>query len=449
MVRQNPLQEGVGLSSLASWPGNGYTYSNKPVSQEERGTVTTRTASRPQLSTAFYGFVLIGVASGAWGVLLPSLSTYYHIDQSVVGLLFFASAIGYFLSALSSGFLLTKFGLRCYLLGGTGLFLLCDLCIVLQPSFTLVLIIRLLQGMAVAIIEAGLNMFLARLPNNTALLNFLHAFYGAGALIGPLIASTILALSWGWNSAFLIWALLALPLLISLFTLFRRLPINAPQAEQAAQGEHGLLAILKLPVVWLATLFLLFYVGIEVSLGNWSYTFLLTDRHENELLAGWVVSGYWLGLTVGRFILNAIAERLRLSLSGLMYLCLGGVILGIAIIWLIPSVIASAIALFLIGTSLGPIYPSTVALLPRIVPGQVVSSAMGFLIGISILGIALFPWIAGVLAQYIGIWSLLPYTSALTLITLALWWPLSRRPQEAAPAKEAAANPDIKTPEIL
>jgi fucose permease len=411
--------------------------------------VITRTASRPQLWTAFYGFVLIGVVSGAWGVLLPSLSTYYHLDQSVIGLLFFASAIGYFLSALSSGLLLTRFGLRWYLMGGAGLFLLCDLCIVIQPSFLLVLVIRLLQGMAVAIIEAGLNMFLARLPNNTTLLGFLHAFYGAGALVGPLIASAILALSWGWSNAFLIWALLTCPLLISLFMLFRHLPAGSA-GEQAAQGEHGLRAILKIPAVWVATLFLLFYVGIEVSLGNWGYTFLLTDRHENDLLAGWIVSGYWLGLTVGRFLLNAIAERLRLSLSGLMYLCLGSVILGVVIIWLFPGVIASAIAFFLIGTSLGPIYPSTVALLPGLVPAQVVASAMGFLIGISILGIALFPWIAGVLAQYVGFWSLLPYTVALALIALVLWWLLSRLPQRAASVEEeAVTSQDIRKPELL
>ena len=47
-------------------------------------------------------------------------------------------------------------------------------------------------------------------------------------------------------------------------------------------------------------LFLFAYVGIEVSLGSWAFTFLTEERHEAELISGWTVSGYWLGLTVGR-----------------------------------------------------------------------------------------------------------------------------------------------------
>jgi len=394
--------------------------------------LTKQNATRPQLGTAFFGFVLIGVVSGAWGVLLPSVGTYYHVDQSVIGLLFFVSAAGYFLSALSTGFLTTVLGQRWYLVTGTALFILCCLCISLEPPFALVLIIRLFQGMAIAIIEAGLNMFFASLPNNTALLNYLHAFYGVGALLGPLIASTILVLSWGWNTAFLAWTLLALPLLIGLFTLFRQRSFGAAHDEQTAKEESSLLIAIKIPVVWVATLFLLFYAGIEVSLGNWGYTFLLENRHESDVLAAWIVSGYWLGLTLGRFVLNYIAERLRLGLSRLMYICIGGVVLGILLIWLIPGVVASAIAFFLIGTSLGPIYPSTVALLPQLVPSRMRSSAMGFLIGLSIIGVALFPWIAGTLAQYAGIWSLLPFTFGLTMVMLALWWTL-RRGFQASP----------------
>lgn len=391
--------------------------------------MTTRAASRPQLGTAFFGFVLIGVASGAWGVLLPGLSAYYNVDKSVVGLLFFTSAAGYFLSALSTGFLIAKLGQRWYLVTGTTTFMLCCVLLALKPPFALVLFIRLFQGMATGILEAGLNLFIAALPNNTALLNYLHAFYGVGALVGPLIASTILALSWEWNTSFLVWTFLALPLLIGLLALFRHQSSGAAREEQIGEGENGLLAALKIPVVWFATLFLLFYVGVEVSLGSWGYTFLLENRHESDLLAGGIVSGYWLGLTLGRFILNHITERLRLGLSGLMYTCMGGIVLGILTIWLIPGVVVSAIAFCLIGFSLGPIYPSTVALVPDIVPSRMVSSAMGFLIGLSIVGVALFPWIAGTLAQYTSIWSLLPYTVGLTVIMLALWWTIRRGSQ--------------------
>src|SRR5258708_18101088 len=162
--------------------------------------------------------------------------------------------------------------------------MLCCVLLSLKLTFALVLFIRLFQGMATGILAAGLTLFVAALPNNTALLSYLHAFYGVGALVGPLIASTILALSWGWNTAILTWTFLALPLLIGLLALFRHQSSGAVHEGQTGEGENGLLAALKIPAVWFATLFLLFYVGVEVSLGSLGYNFLFVNRHAGVFL---------------------------------------------------------------------------------------------------------------------------------------------------------------------
>ncbi len=67
----------------------------------------------------------------------------------------------------------------------------------LMPSFVIVLIIMLPLGFGVAMLDAGLNAYLAAMPRNAARLNYLHAFYGTGTLLGPVIASAILAIQWG------------------------------------------------------------------------------------------------------------------------------------------------------------------------------------------------------------------------------------------------------------
>ena len=367
---------------------------------------------------------------GGWGVVLPYLSAYYHVQNTIVGLLFLASALGYFLSALAGGYLAQRLGLRWYLILGSAFFLAANLLISVTPPFVAILLTRLLLGFGMAVIETGLNMFITALPNNTAQLNYLHAFYGLGALIGPLIASGMLALRWPWNLVNTVWAFFTLLLLIGFVALFRfQLPgEKALRKETNTPSEtNSLMTALKLPMVWLASLFLLFYVGIEVSLGNWSYSFLVVQRHAAALLSGWIVSGYWLGLTLGRFVLNNLAERLRLGISGMMYSCIAGIMLGVLLIWLVPGQVSDVLGFTLIGFCLGPIYPTTVALLPRLVPSHVVGNAIGLLIGISIIGIAIFPWLAGVLAQFTSLWSLLPYTLALAVITLCLWVPIARR----------------------
>ncbi|MBA2681256.1 MAG: MFS transporter [Ktedonobacteraceae bacterium] len=375
---------------------------------------------RLPVGLAFFCFVLIGTNDGVNGVLLPSLNAFYAVGYAVLGLLFFVSSFGYFLSAISSGFLTQRLGLRGILLLGATAFLIGILPFGLKVPFVLLFPARLVFGLSVGLLETGLNIYITTRPRSTLILNYLHAFYGVGALIGPATATIILALQWGWNSVYLLLGGVDLLLLIG-FGIFAR-PIQSARLEEKASTTENVLSVtLKLPVVWLITFFLLVYVGIEVSLGNWAYSFLLGSRHIAPFLAGWIVTGYWSGLTVGRFLLQNIAERLGLGTKGLIYLCICLVGVSLALIWLIPLEFIAIIALFLIGFGLGPIYPLTIDITPKLVPAHLGASAIGVLVSVSIIGLAVFPWLAGVLAQFVGIWTLLPYSLILTLVMLVLW----------------------------
>jgi fucose permease len=313
-------------------------------------------------------------------------------------------------------------GPRWVLLLGAIAFLIGALAFGLKLPFVLLLPARLLLGFGVGLLETGLNIYVTTLPRHTVLLNYLHAFYGVGALVGPLIASAILALQWGWNSVYLLLVGLSLPLALGFAILFDSAHPNSAVRQDEQSGTGNVLsAALKLPVVWLAALFLLVYVGVEVSLGNWSYSFLLDARHQGTVLAGWIVSGYWFGLTLGRFTLQNMAERFGIGTSKLMYACMMGIVIGLLLIWLVPIDATAALGFAFIGFSLGPIYPLTVAITPKLVPARLGPSAIGLLVSVSILGLALFPWVAGILAQEVGIWSLLPYALGLVVLMFGGW----------------------------
>ena len=387
------------------------------------------------IGLAFFGCGLVGMGGGANGVLLPSLSAFYHVGDATLGLLFLVSSLGYFLSALGSGLLTERLGLRWLLGCGAIIFLLGVLGFGVELPFVLLLPSRMFIGFGVGIIETGFNVFVSSLPRHTVLLNYLHAFYGVGALVGPVLASAILALLWGWNIVYLLLGALSLPLVLGVGFIFHSAnPSNPSKTTSDSPVREGELpvqgnilgATLKLPVVWFAGLFLLVYVGVEVSLGNWSYSFLLEARHQNTVLAGWIVSGFWLGLTLGRFLIQPVAERLSIGTRVLMYACLIGVGVGLLLVWLLPFGVVAALGLCFIGFSLAPIYPLTVAILPKLVPARLGPSAIGLLVSVSIIGLALFPWIAGILAQAMGIWTLLPYTLGLTVVLVGFWGYLTR-----------------------
>ncbi|HMA36627.1 MAG TPA: MFS transporter [Chloroflexia bacterium] len=376
---------------------------------------------RPQIGLAFFAFILIGANDGGSGVLLPSLQAFYHVDKATIGLLFLAGTFGYLGAAFTSGLLVERLGQRRFLLLGAAAFSGGETAFLLRLPFAAVLTGLLLLGFGVAIIDAGLNSYIAGLPNNTAPLNYLHAFYGLGALIGPLVASAILALGWAWNLVYLVWLSLGLLVLGGVAAVFAPAP-----RPVAPPGERNVLAaVLRLPVVWLAALFLLLYVGAEVSLGSWSYSFLTETRHEAALFSGWVVSGYWMGLTLGRLTLVRLASRVgdRHLITG----CLAGVALGIALVWLVPGSIPAAAGLGLAGFSLGPIYPTTIALLSGWVAPRLLPSAIGFLASAGSIGAAVFPWGAGYLATALGLTALLPYIILLTAAMIGLWAALQIR----------------------
>jgi Fucose permease len=386
------------------------------------------------IALTFFAFILIGANDGGFGVLIPSIRAHYHIDTVVLSSIFIASSAGYLVVSLLCGLLIEKLGIRRFLIIGAADYIICAIVYSLQPAFTLILVAAFFLGSAVACIDAGLNSYMAGLPNNTRRLNYLHAFYGCGAWIGPIIGSALLAWQLSWGKVYLVWCALAVIFLIGLFTIFQT--YNPPQKSAQDSGEEALktrenvlLATLKMRSVWIACLLFVFYTGTEVSNGSWSVTFLLGARHSSELVAGWIISGYWLGLTLGRIVLGYVAERLGPAL--LVQYSILGAACGILITWLIPTTIGAIIGLFLLGFCLGPIFPTVIALMSTFVSARLLPSSIGFLTSSANIGAALLTWLAGSLIGHVGLNALWPYELIITAAMFALWLLLVRQPRVA------------------
>jgi fucose permease len=87
----------------------------------------------------------------------------------------------------------------------------------------------------------------------------------------------------------------------------------------------------------------------------------------------------------------------------------------------VPLYPVSAFGLCLLGFSFGPIYPITISFLSNKVSNRILPGAVGFLASLGSIGGAMFPWLTGILAQRIGLWSLMPLVILLTLAMICLW----------------------------
>lgn len=380
------------------------------------------------LAFAFFAFILIGFNDAAGGVLIPSIQAHYGVDKATVALNFLCGTAGYLIAAFTSGPLSAWLGTRRLLLLGIVLFILGTAGLSLLPSFAFFALLLVPIGCGVGILDAGLNAYIASLPRSTALLNYLHAFFGIGALFGPTFASTLLVIGLPWNNVYTCWSILALLLLPGIALTFKSPSASSSQAEETQSEGNVLLATLRLPVVWIAASFLLLYVGLEVSVGSWCYSYLTEVRHLTTLLAGWTNSGYWLGLTLGRLLLGGFIQRVGEKRA--IQICAIGVVIGLLVAWLVPFNIVAAIALCWTGFCLGPLFPTMIALMPHFVSSRLLASAIGFLASLGSMGAAFFPWLAGNLIQYLGLGLLMPYAIVIALLMLCSWIVLHNYPHQ-------------------
>jgi fucose permease len=392
---------------------------------------------RARIAAAFYAVAFIGISTGARGVELPDQMADYAIDKSTVGLMFLTFSAGYIACAAANGVLIHHLGIRMHLMVGTALSLGALALSALRPGFAIFLILQSVYGFGIGALDAGLNSFLSTLSRSAALLNYFHAFFGVGALAGPVLAAQMLAWGLPWNVFFGFLAVLLVPLLVSMSLYPATEPAGADQVSRPAIS-----GALRLSAVWLAATFLAVYVGLESSMGNWGFTFLTEARGQPVLTAGWIVSAFWAGLTLGRFTLNALAERFGVGVVGLSAVCIGGVAVSALGTWLVPTATAATVGMITLGFFLGPLYPTIIAALPGLVPERLVATAIGVLVAVSLVGGALFPYAVGASAQWIGAWSLVPICFALAGLLGLFWWRIARR--MTTPALAATSAPTVR-----
>ncbi len=392
------------------------------------------------VAVSYVTFILAGVSGAVTGVLLPAQIRDYGLDMATIGVTFFTFSAGFMLAGSTAGTVIHRFGIRAALVVGGGGYVAAGLLTAVQPPFLALLAVQVLAGYGMGILESALNTFLARLPNSTTLLNRLHAFFGVGALIGPLLATWILGFA-PWTVVWLVLALATIPLVVAfLVTLPAATPATATtvpdQRASSAEaspkpGERGggslLAAVAREPAVLFGAAFLAVYVGLELSVGNWAFTFLMAERDTSDQLAGYILSGYWLGLTVGRFVISPLAARAGLTPSGMTFVCSYGVIAAALLTWIVPGIPMAAVSLVLFGFFLGPLFPTTMAIAPQLASPSLLPTTIGLLNGVSVIGGAVFPWLAGAIAESVGVWTLPPYALALAVLQLVIWWLVTAR----------------------
>lgn len=350
---------------------------------------------------AYVAFIALGMPDGLLGVAWPSVRASFSIPLDAVGMLLFASVSGYLTSSFLSGFLIARLGVGRVLaascaLTGAGL-----IGYTLVPVWGMMVALGVAAGLGAGAIDAGLNTYVAA-HFGEGLMQWLHASYGIGVTLGPVIMTLALTSLNSWRVGYRVVGGFQLAL-ATCFVL--TLSMWSRNGAAAGKDEPRRLTDYRTPLgetlrqfkVWLSTLLFFLYVGSEVSLGTWAYTLLTESRGIPPEAAGLWAGSYWATFTVGRVLAGLYARRVgsHLLVLGSLFAAL----LGAMLLWWNPASVASLIAVALIGFAIAPVFPAMVSGTSARVGVRFAANTIGMQMAAGGLGSAIIPSLVGVLAR--------------------------------------------------
>ena len=354
---------------------------------------------------AYVAFIALGMPDGLLGVAWPSIRASFSIPVDAIGLLLSTVVTGYLTSSFLSGPLTARFGVGNVLtascaMTGAGL-----IGYTLVPAWWMMVVLGVVAGLGAGAIDAGLNTYVEA-HFGEGLMQWLHASYGMGVTLGPIIMTISLTALNSWRVGYRVVGGFQLAL-AACFALTLPMwkqkegPIGNVVHKRLTDYKTPLGETLRQPRVWLSVLLFFLYTGSEGSLGTWAYTLLIESRGIHPEVAGLWAGSYWATFTVGRVVAGLYARRVGVNL--LVLGSLVAALLGAVLLWWNPTNMANLIAVALIGFAIAPIFPALMSGTSQRVGVHYAANTIGMQMAAGGLGLAIIPSLVGILARQVSL----------------------------------------------
>jgi fucose permease len=354
---------------------------------------------------AYVAFIALGMPDGLLGVAWPSIRSSFSIPLDAIGMLLTAAMAGYMTSSFLSGPVVTRIGVGRVLAASCAMTGVALIGYTLVPEWWMMVLLGVVAGLGAGAIDAGLNTYVAA-HFSEGLMQWLHASWGIGITLGPIIMTMGLTTLNTWHAGYRIVGGFQLMLAVCFgLTLViwnqKEASVESQESRKLTDYQTPMGETLRQPQVWLSIFLFFMYVGGEAALGTWIYTLLTESRGIDPTVAGFWAGSYWGTFTVGRVLAGLFAKRAGVNLlvtGGLMGALLGAILL----VWN-PSETINLLAVALIGFSIAPIFPAMMSGTSQRVGAHFAANTIGMQMAATGLGTAVIPSLMGVFARQISL----------------------------------------------
>ena len=370
------------------------------------------------LGVIYLIFISLGLPDSLLGSGWPTMQVDFGVPSSYAGYISMTISCMTVISALLSPQMIRKFHTKWIVIASIGLTVLGLIGFSVASRYWMLLMIAVPYGLGAGAIDASVNHYVAN-HYRSSVMNFLHCFYGVGAVISPYIMSQALKFA-RWNEGYRWTAYIQLGILIACVL---SLPLWKQNESKSAEENHesaGIWETLKVPGMLLTLIAFFAYSSGEATCFLWTPSYFAGTKPDlsAETVASFgslIFGGLMLGRLISGFISNRLGDK-RLIRIGIAV-----ELLGILLVFLpVRGYITAAIGFVVIGTGMGPVYPAVQHMAPENFGKKYSAAAIGMQMAAAYIGSTFMPMVFGQIQQKLGIDIMPAYLLIFAAVSLAM-----------------------------
>ena len=353
------------------------------------------------LAVIYLVFISLGLPDSLLGSGWPKMQVVFGVPSSYAGYISMTICFMTIISALLSPRMINRFHTKWIVISSIVLTILGLTGFSISHRYEMLFIFAIPYGLGAGAIDASVNHYVAS-NYSGSVMNFLHCFYGVGAMISPYIMS--LALKYAkWNEGYL-WTAFVQTAILAIVII--SLPLwkgNESEAEEDRQESAGIRESIKVPGVLLTLIAFFAYCSGEATCFLWTPSYFAGTKSglSDERIAAFgalIFGGLMLGRLISGFISNIFGDKKLIRLGIILEF------IGIFMLFIpTQNYLIAAIGFVIIGTGMGPVYPAIQHMAPTNFGKRYSAAVIGLQMAFAYTGSTFMPMVFGVLQQHIGI----------------------------------------------
>lgn len=370
------------------------------------------------LAVIYLIFVSLGLPDSLLGSGWPKMQVEFGVPSSYAGYVFMMISAMTIISALLSPKLIQRLHVKWIVTVSIMLTIFGLLGFSFCTQYWMLLVCAIPYGLGAGAIDAAMNHYVAN-NYSGAVMNFLHCFYGVGAMISPYLMALAIKVA-HWNEGYRWTAFLQIGILLVVISSWSLWQQNDSKADESKIDSVGIKETIKQPGVMATLLAFFAYSASEATCFLWVPSYFAGTRTgiSSELVASFgslIFGGLMLGRLIAGFIANRLGDR-RMIRSGTMVELIGILLTALPI----KGYLVAAIGFLIIGIGMGPIYPSIQHMAPINFGKRYSAAIIGLQMAFAYTGSTFMPTVFGILQQKLGIWIMPLYLLVFAGLSFAL-----------------------------